>query len=142
MTNEKPGGGTLDVFFYGLFMDIGVLNATGVSADFPRRAIAHDIALVIGNRATLMPSEGGVSYGMVFSMLADDVDRLYSGDGLEDYRPGSLMATYEDGSSENVVCYTLPDAPDTDAFNRDYAARLQSVLGELGFPDEYIAALV
>ena len=47
-----------DVFFYGLFMDVDLLRENGVVPKNPRRGFAPNFALCIGQRATLVPSEG------------------------------------------------------------------------------------
>lgn len=46
----------LDVFFYGLFMEVAVLRKIGLTPVNPRRAYVEGFALRIGQRATLVPS--------------------------------------------------------------------------------------
>ncbi len=66
----------IDGFFYGLFMDSGVLRESQVEAASPRRAYVDGYALRIGRRATLLPSSGARAYGMVFALTHDELDRL------------------------------------------------------------------
>ena len=82
----------LDVFFYGLFMDIAVLRESGVAPINPRRAYVDDFALRIGQRATLVPLAGARSYGMLFALTHSELDRLYAAPGLEQYRPEAVLA--------------------------------------------------
>lgn len=58
----------IDGFFYGLFMDAGVLQSKGVAPVNPRKAYVDDFALRIGDRATLIPSAGARSYGMLYAL--------------------------------------------------------------------------
>ncbi len=145
MIDGNPAGNeerkSIDVFFYGLFMDADVLGRLGISANHPRRACVLDYALRIGKRATLTPSVGRKAYGMVFSLSQQDVDHLYSGPGLEDYRPEMMMAELIDGGSVHAQCYNLPGPPQAAEFNAAYAAELQSVLRNLGFPPEYVKSI-
>ncbi|MEQ8666249.1 MAG: gamma-glutamylcyclotransferase family protein [Rhodospirillales bacterium] len=132
---------TIDVFFYGLFMDAGILSRLGIAANNPRRAHVRDYALVIGDRAALVPRPGNNCFGMVFSLTKANAERLYASDGLENYRPELLIAEFDDRSTGDVLCYNLPDPPSADTFNERYAADLQTVLRDLGFPDDYINAI-
>jgi hypothetical protein len=74
----------VDAFFYGLFMDVDLLRATGVTPRNPRRAYVDDFALHIGKRATLSPSAGGRAYGMLIGLTHAELERLYAGPGLEE----------------------------------------------------------
>ena len=52
----------IDCFFYGLFMDVDVLQHSHVVPSNPRRAYIDGFALRIGRRATLVPSPGARAY--------------------------------------------------------------------------------
>lgn len=51
--------GSLDVFFYGLFMDADLFEAKGLRPRDPRRARIEGYGLRIGERATLVPADDG-----------------------------------------------------------------------------------
>jgi hypothetical protein len=131
----------VDGFFYGLFMDVDILRENAVTAVNPRRAYVDGYALRIGRRATLVPVEGARSYGVVFALTHDDLDRLYSPPGLMDYRPEAVLVSMLDGGSLPALCYNLLEQPEPDERNVAYAARLRETLGRLKFPSEYIASL-
>ena len=131
----------VDAFFYGLFMDAEVLREGGVAPTNPRRAYVGDFALRIGQRATLVPSSGARAYGMLFALTHDELDRLYSAPGLEQYRPEAVLAQPLEGRSTPALCYNLREAPRPRERNPEYAARLQRVLGALAFPPEYVASV-
>ena len=70
-----------------------------------------------------------------------DLERLYSGPGLELYRPEVVVVETLDGESVPALCYNLPDAPLPDERNPEYAARLQALLRRLKFPPDYVASV-
>lgn len=123
-----------DIFFYGFFMDESVLRAKGVEPRLPRRAVVRDHQLRIGRRAMLCPQPSAEAYGMVYALTDVEIDSLYGEPGLEMYRPESVVATLEDGSSSVVTTYNLPDTTGTDEPNLEYVAKLRVVLEHLGFP--------
>jgi hypothetical protein len=122
-------------------MDTDVLREIGVIPTTPRRAYADDYGLRIGRRATLAHSPGHRAYGMIFALTADELERLYSAPGLEEYRSETISATTFEGEQLDVSCYNLPVPPTPGEGNPDYAARLRVVLTKLGFPSEYIASV-
>ena len=131
----------IDAFFYGLFMDSDILQENHIAAVNPRQAYIDDYALVIGRRATLIAKPGARAYGMVISLMHDEIDKLYSGSGLEDYRPEALLVHLLGGSVLPVMCYNLLKIPEPDEANAEYARRLCSTLKKLQFPDEYIGSI-
>ena len=135
------GGRRVDGFFYGLFMDVELLKASGVMAENPRSAFVDGYSLRIGNRATLVPAEEGRAYGMVLALTHAELDVLYGAPGLENYRPEALQVTLMDGGSLPALCYNLPAAPAEHERNEAYAAKLRETLARLGFPADYVASV-
>ncbi len=131
----------VDGFFYGLFMDVGLLEASGVTAENPRKAYVDGYSLRIGDRATLVPAEGGRAYGMVLALTHGELDLLYGAPGLESYRPEALQVTLMDGGSVPALCYNLLEAPEDHERNNAYSAKLREVLGRLGFPEDYVTSV-
>ena len=128
----------VDGFFYGLFMDADVLGEAGVTPRNPRRAYVENVALRIGQRATLVPSPGTRAYGMLFALTHDELDRLYGAPGLEQYRPEAVLARPLAGAPTPALCYLLRIPPEPHERNPEYAARLQRALRTLGFPPDYV----
>jgi hypothetical protein len=131
----------IDGFFYGLFMDSDILRESRVMAVNPRRAYVDGYALRIGRRATLVPTAGARAYGMVFALTHDELERLYTAPGLEEYRPEAVLAHSMEGGTLPALCYNLREAPGSEEANAEYAARLRAVLGKLEFPPEYITSV-
>jgi len=131
----------IDGFFYGLFMDAQVLRQAGTEPSNFRRAYVTDFALRIGQRATLVPSPGARAYGMLISLTHAELERLYGGPGLEDYRPEAVIAHLSEREAIPALCYNLIQAPESHERNPEYALRLQNVLENLGFPAEYVQSI-
>ncbi len=131
----------IDGFFYGLFMDSDILRESQVVAVSPRRAYVDGYVLCIGRRATLVPTPGARAYGMVFALTHDELEKLYTAPGLEQYRPEAILAHSMEGETLPALCYNLREAPGPDEANTEYAAHLRAVLGKLEFPPEYIASI-
>jgi hypothetical protein len=132
---------TIDVFFYGLFMDVEVLEEAGVAPKNARRAYADGFELRIGQRATLVPSANGRVYGMIFAFTHADLDRLYAKPGLEHYRAEAILVQTFDGQSTPALCFNLIEVPQPLEQNEEYANRLRTVLTKLSFPEDYISTL-
>jgi len=131
----------IDGFFYGLFMDSGVLREHRVSPDNPRRAYVDHFALRLGRRATLTPCAGARAYGMAFSLTHSDIAKLYAGPGLEAYLPEAVAAQVIGGEIVPAICYNLVEVPGADESNPEYAARLRDALTKLNFPPAYVESV-
>jgi hypothetical protein len=128
----------IEVFFYGLFMDVDLLSSKGIVAINPRPASVEGFGFRIGKRATLVPASHEHSYGMVMGLTHEALKTLYSGTGLEQYRPEAVSCTTLSGETVCALCYNLPSAPAPDEANEEYAGKLRGVLAKLGFPAEYV----
>jgi hypothetical protein len=131
----------IDGFFYGLFMDSDLLRESQVLAESPRPAYVDGYQLCIGRRATLFPATGARAYGMVIALTHDELEKLYTAPGLQEYRPEAILAHLLDGEILPALCYNLREAPGPDEANAEYAERLCAVLAKLEFPPEYIASI-
>jgi len=98
MNTVKPDPETMDVFFYGLFMDDLLLREKGLDPQNPRLAAVENFSLVIGDRASLVPFQGTTVYGVLFSLTQSEIDDLYSENSVSAYRPESVDAKLTDGS--------------------------------------------
>ncbi|MDH3377521.1 MAG: gamma-glutamylcyclotransferase [Gammaproteobacteria bacterium] len=133
---------TVNGFFYGLFMDVDLLQGMNIRAVDPRPALVDGYALQIGARATLVPSEGRKVYGMVIAMTHADLEKLYGAPGLNEYRPEAVLAQLLHGEAVPALCYNLLTPPHPDEVNEEYAFKLRAVLAKLNFPSEYIESVL
>ncbi|MEZ5830705.1 MAG: gamma-glutamylcyclotransferase family protein [Dongiaceae bacterium] len=133
--------GSIDTFFYGLYMDEGVLAEAGVKQRHGRKASLDGFALRIGKRATLVRAPGGVAWGMVFTLSPSDLAKLYGAPGLEAYQPVEVEVALENRAIIPARVYILAQPPAPGERNPDYVAKLKNVLTRLGFPAGYVAGI-
>jgi Gamma-glutamyl cyclotransferase, AIG2-like len=132
---------TIDVFFYGLFMDEDLLQSKGVKPTRLRPGAVSGFRLGIGNRATLVPSQSDRVFGLLASVSHADLERLYSEPGLLAYRPEGVLVDLPNGEVLAALCFNLPEPPSDDERNSDYASKLRSLAERLNFPAEYVASI-
>ena len=128
----------LDVFFYGLFMDETLLRAKGIEPQQRRLATLENFRLVIGERATLIPSAGQIVHGVIFSLTHAELDSLYAEASLRVYRPEAVSARDTSGEPVPALCFNLPEPPAAMERNPQYAAKLKEVAQRVGLPAEYV----
>jgi Gamma-glutamyl cyclotransferase, AIG2-like len=132
---------TIDVFFYGLFMDAESLRAKGFDPVNGRQACVSGMALHIGRRATLVPDPTKCAHGFVFGLTHDEIDRLYAEPSVAAYRPEAVIAQLPDRSCISALCFNLPPSNAIVEANPEYAEKLRAVAGRLGLPADYIAGI-
>ena len=132
---------SIDVFFYGLFMDEELLHSKGLEPARAETGFVAGFALRIGQRAALVPSSADRVYGRVMAVLPAELERLYAEPSLRDYEPIAVLVRLENGSLIPALCYNLPEPPAADAHNPEYAARLRTVAHRVGLPAAYVAAI-
>lgn len=132
---------SIDVFFYGLFMDQELLRGKGLEPKNPRVGRVEKYQLAIGNRATLVPNVGSAAYGVVFALTHNELERLYSDESVNMYRPEAVVALLDDGNSVAALCFNLPVAPALGEQNPAYAARLKNLAKLIGLPADYVASI-
>ena len=138
---KRDEEGRVAVFFYGLFMDEGLLREKGLSPRGRRAARVENFRLVIGERATLVPDEGREAHGLLFSLKPAEVDALYSEPSVSAYRPEAVCAQLPDGTFVPALCFNLPAPPAPDERNPQYASRLRALAARLGLPDDYVSSI-
>jgi hypothetical protein len=131
----------IEVFFYGLFMDEALLREKGINPANPRIAGVENFALVIGARATLVPSEHGVVYGVLFSLTHDEVEALYSEESVRAYRPEGVCARLLNGEVVAALCFNLPRPPAQDERNGQYVSKLKTLAARIGLPPDYLSSI-
>ena|SRR5919201_3450409 len=131
----------IDVFFYGLFMDVALLQRQGIHPSNVRRARVEGFDLAITERATLVPRAERTIFGVLISLTHEDLTNLYADASVQDYRPEAVLAITEDGQGIPALCYNLTTPPTSPVANRAYAAASLELTRRLGFPDAYQASL-
>lgn len=139
MTEERDA--SVEVFFYGLFMDESLLRAKGLSPENCRAAYVEDFQLSIGERATLVPRVGARAYGFVYTMARGEVEALYSDESVSAYRPEVVTARLACGRGARALCFNLPAPPPAEARNPLYASKLMELAERLGLPADYVSSI-
>ena len=125
------------IFFYGLFMDRELLIKKGFNPSEPILAYVKGFGLRIGERASLVESEGEISYGVVMRLGDSETDQLYSEESVKAYVPVNWVAYISDTKQINVVVYNLPREM-LKGKNKEYAEALANVGYKIGLPINYI----
>ncbi len=85
---------SIDVFFYGLFMDVKLLRSQSVMPSNPRRAFVEGFNLPIGRRAMLIPTEGARAYGMLIALTHGEIVPFVLRTGTSTLPAGSGVSPY------------------------------------------------
>jgi hypothetical protein len=131
----------IDVFFYGLFMDVEVLRANGFHPINERQACVPGMAILIGQRATLIPDAAKCVYGFVIGLSHSEVERLYAEPSVAAYRPEAVLAHLPDQTGIPALCFNLPLADTAIEANPEYAEKLRAVADRLGLPKDYVMSI-
>jgi len=125
------------VFFYGLFMDETLLREKGVNPLKPILAFVENFGLRIGERATIVKSDGERAYGLIMSLSEQDLNILYGDKSVADYIPENIIAINSSNESINVISYNLP-LEKLSGQNKQYAESLTIVAKKVGLPTKYV----
>ncbi|HXE90752.1 MAG TPA: gamma-glutamylcyclotransferase family protein [Terriglobales bacterium] len=128
----------IEVFFYGLFMDVELLRGKGAEPQKLRAGSVPGYSLRIGQRATLAPDAQGRAYGMLMQLTHAELEQLYAEASVRMYRPEAVIAELSDGSRTAALCFNLPAAPSPEEANPEYAAKLRDLARRPGFPSDYV----
>ena len=130
------------IFFYGLFMDAQLLRAQGYHPTLVGPAELPGFQIRIGERASLIPSPGATSFGMLMDLTDEEATGLYSAPDVRDYHPQEVHAMLlDDRSSHACLCYNLPAGKLGAGTNPGYAERLAALVLGLGFPAAYASEI-
>jgi Gamma-glutamyl cyclotransferase, AIG2-like len=128
----------IEVFFYGLFMDAGLLRTKGADPVNVRCACVPGFALRIGQRATLLSRPGARAYGILMELTHAEIEKLYSEASVSAYRPEAVLCELADGSHVPAMCFNLVAPPAPEEANAEYAAKLRDLARRLGLPADYV----
>ena len=130
----------VNVFFYGLFMDIALLQQRGPAPHHPQVARLDSYDLDVRERATVIRNPAARVYGIVAELINEDLSTLYADPSVREYRPEAVVVTLADAHQVPAWCYTLPQVTGARR-NTAYAVRLVEVAKTLAFPEDYLERL-
>jgi hypothetical protein len=127
----------MEIFFYGLFMDVAILSKNGLNPSNPRKGYLQDYALKIGDRASLIPCLNERSYGIVMTVDDIAIQKLYAEPSVADYIPEEVTIRTYANDWVQATCYNLP-AELLRGTNESYAESLFKLAKREGFPHAYL----
>ena len=122
-------------------MDDTLLREKGMNPFNRRLASVENFSLAIGARASMVPNQGNVVYGVLFSLSHAEVDALYSDESVRVYRPESVLSKLADGSLVPALCFNLPVPPSAEEKNPQYASKLRELAARIGLPQNYVSSI-
>ena len=135
---------TVDVFFYGSYINFAVLAEVGIDERPYQVAHVDGFRLRIGPLANLVAEPGARAYGIVMKLTHVELERLYveHAQGVlgGTYLPEAVLATSTTGDSLPVLTYVSHDM-EPGAADPDYVERIHGPARELGFPDDYLDSI-
>jgi hypothetical protein len=134
------------VFFYGTFMNPGVLAEYGIPAIEVVPAKLNGFKLEIRPRANLARDERSTVYGSLAALTHEELAKIYS--YLEEhfglkYLPEAVLAETFDAAFVPALCYIVPHMDDG-APELDYVKHLAADVRAIGLPEwyaEYVESL-
>lgn len=141
MNAHLNGGRRIDAFFYGLFMDEGLLRKKGLRPANRRLATVENYELRIADRATLVPASGSHVEGVIFSLTHSELEALYADPSVNAYRPEAVLAQLTDDSRIPALCYNLAAPDSVPGRDPKYAARLRALAANIGLSAGYVASI-
>lgn len=130
----------VNIFFYGLFMDMGMLQQRGLTPHNPQVARLDGYDLDIRERATLIRKAGARAYGIVTALTHEDISTRYADPRVRESRPEAVVVTLADARQVPAWCDTLPQVTGASR-NPVYARRLVEVAKTHAFPKDYLERL-
>jgi hypothetical protein len=131
------------VFFYGSYINFGVLREVGLHPEHWEVARLPGFDIRIQPRANLVPSDQHCAYGILARATHAELDRLYAHarDVLgEVYLPEAVLVQTHAGLWRPALCYLCPEMAARPA-DPAYVERIVRPARDLGFPQWYIARL-
>ena len=125
------------VFFYGLFMDEGLLATKGIDPSEVKIGFVNGYRLRIGERATLVRRRDSRAYGVMMEIAGSEAEELYAEKSVADYLPEPVIVELTGGKQVEATCYILPGDKVTGASNK-YAKSLLALATKLGLPESYL----
>lgn len=131
------------VFFYGSYMNRGVLREVGLELEELEVARLSGWDIAIHPRANLVRADSECVHGIVTRCTHDELTRLYghARDVLgEVYLPEAVMVETRNGHWRPALCYVAHDMAPAPA-EAAYVDRIVDAACEHGLPADYVARL-
>ena len=136
----ENGGKRIAVFFYGSFMRREVLARGGFVPETIETARLGGFDIDCCPHAYISRSGQHSIYGVLVSATHQELERLYSMDGVGVFLPEAVLVETSDGGLRPALCY-IPPAHGGKPADPEYVGHLAVAARAYGFPDWYVAKL-
>lgn len=130
----------IPVFFYGSFMRREVLARGGLHPATITVARLNGFDIACCPHACISPSDQHAIYGILVRATHQELERLYTADGVGTFLPEAVLVETGGGSVQPAMCY-IPPARGSEPADPEYVGHLVDAARGHGFPDWYIARL-
>lgn len=128
------------VFFYGSFINLGVLAGSGLIPENIEVARLAGFDISIAPLATLVRSDRHSVYGILCTASHESLRHLYGQEWVAAYRPQAVMVETRLGRMTMALCWIAPPFRPEPAAG-DYLDRITGPARDFGFPAWYIERL-
>ncbi len=140
MADANDSAPAVAVFFYGSYMNRGVLAEAGLTPQSWEVASLAGFNIDIRPRANLVRAPGSAVWGILATATHVELELLYAHarDVLgEIYLPHPVLVENPEGSYRPALCYMCPRMEARPAAG-DYIDRILAPAREHGFPPDYL----
>ena len=131
----------VQVFFYGSFMSLNILQKAGIAKRAFAPASITGFELVISPHATLVDSGDGIVYGILANLTHTELIQLYKTHALSmtdvAYLPEAVMVNTRGGKIVPAMVYIAAEAT-TGKPDPEYIDSLAQAATNYGFPKWYV----
>jgi hypothetical protein len=128
------------VFFYGSFIRPDVMARGGLVPEHIEVARLHGFQIRIDPHASISRSDRHSICGIVVAATHDELNRMYSHDGVGVFLPEAVVVETSGGHLLPAMCYVSPSHGHRPA-DADYLERLLAAARVHGFPSWYLEHL-
>ena len=130
----------INVFFYGSFIRPDVMARAGFVPDRIEVARLSGFDIHLCPHACITRSAQHSIYGIMVKATHEELNRMYSADGVGVFLPEAVLVEALDGTLRPAMCY-IPPAPANEPPDLDYLEKLLVAARGHGFPVWYLERL-
>ncbi|MCZ6766693.1 MAG: gamma-glutamylcyclotransferase [bacterium] len=128
------------VFFYGSFINLGVLKEYDIVPDAVDVGTLKGFDISVAPLATLVPNPERSVYGIIVRVPHEKLERLYGGNWVKAYAPEAVLVESSRGESVPALCWIAP-IKQVEAAKGAYLDKIVKASRKHGFPSTYIDRL-
>ena len=140
MLHTIPSAKRIPVFFYGSFIRRDVMARGGFHPEQIEVVRLNGFDISFCPHANIYRSDQHSIYGVLVRATHQELDQLYSMDGVGVFLPEAVLVETRHGALQPAMCYIPPSREDKPA-DREYVGHLATAAREYGFPEWYVARL-